>query len=205
MEAKNFFKLSIEEKKLRSQMKDLIVESLKGNGGRITFTPENEDDEYPVCATLWGKHDSENIEISDVYLDEQDEIYADGYEQSTGILEKNFTIYSEQYWDVVHFIAAVLEWKQEVEAGTAEPDPFAFEITVLFGSDLIREYSDTGEIPSEGWISNNGGVVETKSFNSKPELDAYIEGLNDADGWLDSLVLDPFMVNLLKEKRETGY
>jgi hypothetical protein len=49
---KEYFHLIAEEKTLRNRMKEVILLALKENNGRITFVPENEDDEYPVIATL---------------------------------------------------------------------------------------------------------------------------------------------------------
>jgi hypothetical protein len=196
---REYFHLLAEEKKLRNSMKELILSVLKENNDRITFVPEDEEDEYPVAATLWGKHDNPVIEITDVYLGKHDAILADGIEQSTGIIEEGFEIYSEQFSDVLHFIGAVVDWKNTIEE---EPEENPVEITVLFGSDVICEYSDTGELPSEEWLNDNGGVIDTKTFESKELMNAYLEGLNDADGWLETLVLDDFMKNLLKENRK---
>jgi hypothetical protein len=201
MNEEQYFKLIAEEKTLRGKMKNLIIATLKENNGRVTFIPEDEDDEYPVSATLWGKHDCPIIDISEVYL-QNDEIYADGIDQQTGVLEKEFLIYPEQYSDVLHFIAAVLNWKYSAKQESKESDTEQMSVTVLFGSDLILEYETTGEIPSEEWLMENGGVVDTKTFKSQELMNAYLEGINDADGWLDSLVLDPFTIELYTDMRE---
>ncbi len=63
------------------------------------------------------------------------------------------------------------------------------EATVIFGEDAVKEYNETGQIPSEGWILNNGGVVDTKHFKSQELYEAYCEGVSDCEGWLDSLIL----------------
>jgi hypothetical protein len=182
-------------------MKEIILAALKENSGRITFTPEDEDDEYPVIATLWGKHDNPLIEITDVYLGKQDAIFADGYEQPYGIFEKGFEIYPEQYWDITHFIAAVLGWKDTDEKnGQSANRPY--EITILFGSNVICEYSDTGELPPKEWQEENGGVVETRTFETEEQMKFYLEGINDADGWMETLVLDDFMKKLLAQNRK---
>ena len=69
-------------------------------------------------------------------------------------------------------------------------------VTVIFGSDAVMQHNLTGEIPSEEWLLNNGGVVDTKTFNTKEEYIAYTEGVNDADGWLDHAILEPEMVDV---------
>jgi hypothetical protein len=206
---KEFFYLMSEEEKLKKSMGELIHTVLKANNGRITFVPDDEDDEYPVTATLWGKHDSPNIDITDVYWVGKDKpsVYADGIEQSSGCRETCFEIYPDQYSAILQFFHAVLGWKRTGnEAGEEEqPETGTFEVTVLFGTELICEYEGTGKIPSDEWRAANGGVVETKAFKTKKEMSAYLEGINDADGWMDSLVLDAFMEKLLKDKRELGY
>jgi hypothetical protein len=209
------FQLMAEEKKLKEGMKEVILQALKENGGKITFTPQDEEGEYPVCVVLWGKHDNPLVEITDVYLGKQEEIFVDGIEQFYGIIEKEFLIYEEQYREILHFIGAVLEWKKDSSPVTAtfrdnkdnpdinitdvyldkhdrilvdgyngwkgiretrleveseqyrdvlhfigfvlgwengDTEPKKHEITVLFGSELIAQYSETGKIPSEEWL-----------------------------------------------------
>jgi hypothetical protein len=94
---REYFCLMAEEKKLKEGMKEVILQALKENGGRITFTPQDEEGEYPVCVVLWGKHDNLLVEITDVYLGKQEEIFVDGIEQFYGIIGKEFLIYEEQY------------------------------------------------------------------------------------------------------------
>jgi hypothetical protein len=194
-----FAGLVSKEKRLMEGMKNLIVATLRENDGKILFTPEDEDGEYPVSATLWGKYDNPVIDITEVRLGKQDTIFAGGIDRNTGIHEKDFEIYPEQYSDVLYFIAAVLEWK------VADEERKPLELTILFGSDVIREYSETGEFPSEEWLNENGGVIDTKTFESKEQMNAYLAGLNDADGWVETLVLDEFMVKLLNEDRKSGF
>jgi hypothetical protein len=200
MNEEQYFKLIAEEKILKEKMRVFTIAIVTENNGRITFTPED-NDEYPVSATLYGKHDCPIIGISDVYL-KNDEIYADGIDQQTGILEKEFRIYPEQYSDVLHFIGTVLNWKDTAETETDNSESGQFEVTILFGSEVVAQYEETGEIPSEDWLDANGGVVDTKVFKSKELMEAYCEGLSDADGWAETLILDPFMVELLEQKRK---
>ena len=201
---KEYHYLISEDNKIKDRVRDLIVAALEENGGRITFTPDpkdGDDYEYPVSATLWGKQDSPTVDITDVYFSENRmTIYADGVNQTSGYMEKEYEIYPDQYMDIVSFIATVLKWKQCGVRGDKETAPH--EITVLFGSDVICEYKDTGEFPSEAWLEENGGVINTKSFKTKEELDAYIEGLNDSDGWVENLVLDDFMKNMIEKERK---
>ncbi len=98
-------------------MKEFILKTVNQAGDRITYTPCTEDDEelcledkYPVIATLWGKHGTCNIAITDVYLIKHNGgdpfIYADGIEQKMELRQEGFQIYWEQISDVLHFIMA---------------------------------------------------------------------------------------------------
>jgi hypothetical protein len=200
---KEFFYLASEDKKLKAAVKEIILTTLKENGGRITFVPEDGDADYPVTATLWGKHDCPLIDIADVYLSGKGEIFADGYNQSTGILETEFLIYPEQFLEIMYFISAVLKWKDTVEEEKQEEQvKKPFEVTILFGSEVICEYKENGKFPSEEWLEENGGVINIKTFETEEQMIFYLEGLNDADGWLECLVLDDFMKKLIEEERK---
>lgn len=59
------------------------------------------------------------------------------------------------------------------------------KITTIFGEDAVREYEENNELPSEEWLADNGGVVDEKEFKTEAEYNAYIAGVNDADGWSD--------------------
>lgn len=64
-------------------------------------------------------------------------------------------------------------------------------VTAIFGEAAVKEFDTTGQIPSEKWLTDNGGVVEEKTFRTQEEYNAYIEGINDADGWSDHHLFKP--------------
>jgi len=59
------------------------------------------------------------------------------------------------------------------------------KITVIFGEEAVSKFDKSGKKPSEKWLLFNGGVVDTVTFNTEAEHNAYIQGVNDADGWGD--------------------
>lgn len=63
------------------------------------------------------------------------------------------------------------------------------KITMIFGEDAVREYDETGKLPSEQWLTDNGGVVDKKEFKTEEEYRTYVEGLNDGDGWTDYQII----------------
>ena len=65
------------------------------------------------------------------------------------------------------------------------------KITTIFGEDAVREYEENNELPSEEWLADNGGVVDEKEFETEAEYNAYIAGVNDADGWSCLLYTSP--------------
>ena len=103
------------ETKLQEEMKETIICTLRANNGRITFvSPDIEDedlsldDKYPVISTLWGKHGTHNIAITDVYLVETEsghpEIYVDGVEQELENMQRGFMVYPPQFSDIIYFL-----------------------------------------------------------------------------------------------------
>lgn len=86
-----------------------IVETLRRHGGRVTYTPEDEDGEYPVASSLYGKHDFPRIDITDVNLDgDAPYIMADGIDTEDGDKRTGFQIYDEQLYDIALFLRWVL-------------------------------------------------------------------------------------------------
>lgn len=55
--------------------------------------------------------------------------------------------------------------------------------TLIFGAEAILEFKETGVVPSDKWLEDNGGYVDEMSFKSRAEHDAYMKALNDYDGW----------------------
>lgn len=112
MEKNQFKQLSSAEAQLRENMKTFIIAAIKENQGRISLIiaedAELEDENYPVTSTLYGKHDTPHIRITDVYLDKYDRIYADGIDDETGEKRKEFYVYPEQYSDAFHFMGHAL-------------------------------------------------------------------------------------------------
>lgn len=91
----------------QQQARERIVETLRRHGGRVTYTPEEEYGEYPVAALVYGRHDFPRIDITDVYLEEDAYIMADGID-TDGDKRTGFQIYDEQLYDIALFLKYVL-------------------------------------------------------------------------------------------------
>ena len=97
---------------LRQDMRASILKHLRCNNGRITLQlPQTENDwinfDFPVTSTLYGRHDNDSVDITDIYINKDSSvIYADG--QVSGEMRREYQIYPEHYSDVLWFIQAVL-------------------------------------------------------------------------------------------------
>ena len=63
------------------------------------------------------------------------------------------------------------------------------KITMIFGEGAVRKYDESKELPSQEWLLDNGGVVDEKAFRTEAEYNAYVAGVNDADGWTDYRII----------------
>lgn len=160
MKLKRYNELIQREQQLQGEMKDFIIDALKASGGHITYVSpdmDNEeltlDDKYPVISTLWGKHGTYNVAITDVYTMGQDvaTIYVDGIEQETESKQDRFQIYPEQFSDILHFIMSSFNEKVRIYA-----ERLALKDLVDKYDKLPHElYSESGgikhEYHSENW------------------------------------------------------
>lgn len=70
----------------------------------LTEEEEQDDNNFPITANLYGKHDTPLIQITDVYLTEGKYLHADGIDVNTGEKRTGFYIYREQYAYIFQFI-----------------------------------------------------------------------------------------------------
>ena len=84
-----------------------MLELLKKKG-RISLDlsgeEEQDDNNFPITTTLYGRHDTPRIKLTDVYLSEVDHLTADGIDAETGEKRAGFYVHAVQYADVFHFI-----------------------------------------------------------------------------------------------------
>lgn len=67
--------------------------------------------------------------------------------------------------------------------------PPPFETTIIFGEAATRAYHDSGTTDSDA-ISNLGGYIETFTFTTQGELDAFHKGLAAVDGYFEHETVD---------------
>ena len=65
-----------------------------------------------------------------------------------------------------------------------------YSAIVVFGERAVNCYMNDNIQSIEDSINGLDGSIIKRSFSTQEELNAYIKGLDDADGWLDSAVLD---------------
>ena len=63
----------------------------------------------------------------------------------------------------------------------------AYSKTYVLGTEAVREYEDAVDNHTKWSVSSlcDCGSVVTGSFDTQAELDAYIQGIEDAVGWLE--------------------
>lgn len=115
------------QKELEERQKNFIIETVKSNGGIITFKPElvdeGDDDTdrelYPMTAVFYDGHESyPNVSITAVHVFkhpkiEHIDIYVDGINQETNEHQENFEVCPEDYSNVVTFIGATLGFNNQ--------------------------------------------------------------------------------------------
>ncbi|WP_288612666.1 hypothetical protein [uncultured Bacteroides sp.] len=57
------------------------------------------------------------------------------------------------------------------------------QATIILGESAVNLYENTGTLPSDQWLMDNGGIVDKIEFKTKGEYDAYTQALSDASGW----------------------
>lgn len=65
-----------------------------------------------------------------------------------------------------------------------------YKVYVAFGSDLTKAIFEQDSDTIEAEIDEPESF-KVREFNTKAEANAYIKGLDDACGWMDSAVLNP--------------
>lgn len=61
--------------------------------------------------------------------------------------------------------------------------------TIIFGEEAVNFYKTTGQLPSQEWLMDNGGIVKDAEFRTRAEYNAYLQGLSDRCGWSDYHVI----------------
>lgn len=66
-----------------------------------------------------------------------------------------------------------------------------YKAKIIFGSTAVREFRESGLIPSVEWLRKNGGTVMERRFDTYGEYMAYKQALKDRGGWIDWSCLPP--------------
>lgn len=137
-----YLELVTRENELHQDMQSCILHHIRHNGGRISLTlpktnEEREHFEFPVTSTLYGKHGTYNVDITDIYIHPgYSTIYADG--QIEGKTECGYTIYPDHYSDVLCFISSVLNLNEseKLEVGLKRN----YHKLLIKHNNLVNEY-----------------------------------------------------------------
>ncbi|WP_255498781.1 hypothetical protein [Dysgonomonas sp. ZJ709] len=100
---KEYYRLKLKHETIDNKIKSLIINAIQENGGRISFQPTDDDDDYPL-AILLLKKDVSFISITEGI------IRVDGIDDDTQGIRKEFKIGEEEYDNILYFIGYVLRW-----------------------------------------------------------------------------------------------
>lgn len=91
---------------------EAFILSILDKHGRVSLDLTEEEaldkNNFPVISTLYGRHDTPLIRITDVYS-EGSHIYADGIDDDTDEKRREFYIYREQLPDIFYFIGHTVD------------------------------------------------------------------------------------------------
>lgn len=65
-----------------------------------------------------------------------------------------------------------------------------YVVVVVYGENAARSYMDGGFEGMRLSITGGEGRLVKREFNTEEERKAYIQGVDDADGWWGSAVMD---------------
>ncbi len=96
----------VEQDMLHFMMK-ILKEKRKISLG-LSKEDELDSGNFPITTTLYGRHNTFRIRLTDIYLD-GNIIYADGIDDETDEKKTEFIVYSEQYADAFQFIGHCMQ------------------------------------------------------------------------------------------------
>lgn len=204
---KEYIEIASKEREIANLTLNLLKATLIEKG-RISFRPDGyksvEDLEdlditdYPIVTNLCGRNDYPNIGITDVYM-KNNEIYADGIDMESAKWRKEFQIISDQFSDILYFIAVVLGWNENIEEQIAQYKSQKIKATIILGEGAVRHFEETGRIPNSRTLESVGGIVLKKEFDSNAEYISYTTALEESDNWgLYSNKVTFFIISLYK-------
>ncbi|MDH6310918.1 hypothetical protein M2448_003870 [Dysgonomonas sp. PF1-14] len=177
-----YYRLKLKNEAICERTKCLIIRTLKDNDGRIILerTKEEEaDDDYPLIAILPGRKDVYSICVTDVYIDENETIYADGIDDDTGYRKEGFIIEENQYSDILYFIGYVLDWFDDMDEKNVL-NSLNSSIMELACNLAEKEMVDTyGKLPEDFADSKEECYTEEYQNIFNPLYDKYYNKLSE--------------------------
>ncbi len=174
---KEYYRLELKREAIEDKVKFLIINAIKENNGRISFQPTDDDDDYPLTILLSEK-DVSFISITDVYLDNEGIIRADGIDDETAQIRKELKI-EEGYDNILYFIGYVLRWFDKRSRQQVIDDTNT-SIMVLSCALAEKEMSDKhGMLPEE--FVDVCGENYTENFQNEfnPLYDKYYARISE--------------------------
>lgn len=109
-DAEEYSQLAEQLSEIEKEIEAFIL-SILNKYGRVSLNLTEEEaldkSNFPVISTLYDRHDTPRIRITDAYS-EGNHIYADGIDDDTDEIRREFLIYREQLSDMFYFIGHTL-------------------------------------------------------------------------------------------------
>ena len=66
-------------------------------------------------------------------------------------------------------------------------------VTIIFGEDAVRKYSEGNKLPNARFLNRHGGKIVQKEFKSEEEYNSYVEALKESSSYYDWMILTPVL------------
>lgn len=69
-------------------------------------------------------------------------------------------------------------------------EPQKFKAKILLGAGVVRYFEEYDQIPDKDTVSYLDGTVKEVEYNTQAELNAYMDAVNDCDGWHRAVIAE---------------
>lgn len=182
-----------EYKKLDEIERQELIAAVQAHGGEYVFIHVDEDGDYDDDE----QNEAPIVAASTRYMDSYEDFYISRVEVKNGYL--SFYGWPKESWSdeneidsVAHgHLGYITDMIDETDAvKDVSIDAHKHKVYAAFGTDLVEAVAKQKTSTIDAEISYPESF-RVREFNTKAEADAYVQGLDDACGWMESAILNP--------------
>lgn len=182
-----------EYKKLDELERQELIAAVKAHGGEYVFIHVDEDGNYDDDE----QNEAPIVAASTRYMDSYEDFYISRVEVKNDYLSiygwpKESWSGEDEIDSVAHghlgYITDMIDETETVK--DVSIDAHKHKVYAAFGTDLVMAVAERKVDTIEAEMAYPDGF-KVREFNTQAEADAYIKGLDDACGWMESAVLNP--------------